>query len=268
MIAYFCEEEALRLFNRYRENEDPAALDALVRFCMPIIVGIINRRNSTLFENFDELFSVALQKLGKILPRYNPARGRLFSYVTKATERVLITAVISARARNAHFLANGYELLEAMVSLPAQEDHSEIKKIACRIARLKTPRTDPAEREIQRTIVRMLLDTDFAPPRHKVAEVLTKIYRVSPKESRKLYDITLLAIRRELLDERRLRPVDPSRLIHVQAKPLLRYRSRLSPLEFARLVFLMKSLAPILIEEFSLGEILYGFASEEPLFNA
>jgi hypothetical protein len=102
-----------------------------------------------------------------------------------------------------------------------------------------------------------------------VAEALRKIHRVSLDRSRRLYDLTLLAVRRDLLNVRKLRPVDPSELTSRTAKPLLRYRSRLGPLEFARLVFLTRNLSPAtLLEEFSLEEVLYGFPDEEPLFGA
>ena len=98
---------------------------------------------------------------------------------------------------------------------------------------------------------------------------MTIVYGLTPERSRKLYDITLLSIRRELIVERKLKPVKKEELIGTRAKALLRYRARLSEPQFARLCYLMQNLAPAIIEtgEFTLEEILYGSRAETPLFD-
>ena len=98
---------------------------------------------------------------------------------------------------------------------------------------------------------------------------MTVVYNISPDRSRKLYDITLLSVRRLLVGERKLRPVGIGELSGTKAKALIRYRSRLSEADFARLVYLMKNLAPSIIEsgEFTLADVLYGPPGERALFS-
>jgi HK97 family phage major capsid protein len=91
------------------------------------------------------------------------------------------------------------------------------------------------------------------------------VYGISPKRARRLHDATILALRRELVDERVLRPVNVRALTSTRAKALIKYRGELTEQEFARLVFLMRNLAPAIFEtgEISLREALYGSPSRE-----
>ena len=56
-------------------GEDLAALDALIRLCLPIVDYLVRFRYAAVGETSDELYSLALVYLNKILPRYDPVRG-------------------------------------------------------------------------------------------------------------------------------------------------------------------------------------------------
>jgi hypothetical protein len=209
-------------------------------------------------------------KLFKILLLYDPVRGRAFSFINNALQRFFISEFNNAaprRQKEAQLFVEDIDIERIRVESETEPpDREKLKEIARRIHGLKTPRRKPAEREIQRWIVRVLLETDFRPRRHEVAETLRKVFRLSPERSRFLYDLTLVSVRRELLAERALAALNLATLTSKGEKALLRYRDRLSPPEFARLVFLMRGLSPDLIEEFSLEEILHGFRKERLLF--
>jgi hypothetical protein len=72
-----------------------------------------------------------------------------------------------------------------------------------------------------------------------------------------------------LIENRKLEPVQIGQLSGTKGKALIRYRARLSEEQFARLVYLMRNLAPSIIEsgEFSLADILYGPSGEQALFS-
>jgi hypothetical protein len=274
---YFSESAALALFLRWKAAEDLAALNELLKLCIPIVERLISRRGTTRFETAEELRGFVLLRLSRSLQRlYDPAKGRLFTFVSKSTESALIDAVRRKR-RETRFLRplddilfnavndNGKHHLEAVDEIRHREALDDIRY---RILRIKTLSTCPFERDAQRWLVKNLLESNFVFRRHQAADAMTIVYGLTPERSRKLYDITLLSVRRELIGERKLKPVRTEELLGTRSKVLLRYRPRVSELEFARLVYLMQNLAVSLIEggEFTLQEILYGSGAETPLF--
>jgi len=192
----------------------------------------------------------------------------VFTFVTRAVESALIDAVRRKRPGNGKLLPLE-DAPPKTLSVNGQEHGEAVDDIVFRISRIKTVSALPHEREAQRWLVKNLVASNFCFRRHEAADAMTIVYGLSPERSRKLYDITLLSIRRELIAERKLKPVAEESLVGTRAKALLRYRDRLGELEFARLVFLMSNLAPAIIEtgEFSLNEILYGSSREVPLFE-
>ena len=267
--VYFSETEALRLFKSWKKEEDLSSLNSLLKLCIPIVERVISRRGTTRFETTEELISFVLLRLSRSLVRlYDPAKGRLFTFVTKSTESALIDAVRRKR-RETSRLQPLDDLLLNSLSVNGQEHGQALDDIRYRVLHVKTLSVCPFERDAQRWLVKNLLESNFVFRRHQAADAMTIVYGITPERSRKLYDITLLSIRRELIDERKLKPVRSEELIGTRAKALLRYRGRLSALQFSRLVFLMQNLAPAIIEtgEFTLEEILYGSRAETALFG-
>jgi hypothetical protein len=266
---YFSESAALSLFERWKREEDLAALNDLLKLCIPIIERLISRRQTARFETVEELTGFVLLRLSRGLQRhYDPERGRLFTFVTKSTESALIDAVRRKKRETCHLMPLDDVLLNSL-SVNGQEHGHALDDIRYRILRIKTLSTCPFEKDAQRWLVKNLVESNFVFRRHQAADAMTIVYGLTPERSRKLYDITLLSIRRELIDERKLKPVRVEDLLGTRSKVLLRYRPRLNELQFARLTFLMQNLAVSLIEtgEFSLDEILYGSPLETPLFG-
>jgi DNA-directed RNA polymerase specialized sigma24 family protein len=267
---YFCEECALLLFQRWKATEDLRVLNELLLACLPIVERLISLRASAVYESPDELKNLALLRLAKGFRHwYNPERGRIFTFVTKTTEHGFVDAVRRRKRSSARYVSMEDFFTNSLAfSVNGQEHGEALDDLHYRIRRIKTLSACPYEREAQRWLVKNLVASNFVFRRHEASDAMTIVYGLSPERSRKLYDITLLAIRRELIDERTLKPVSVSDLIGTRGRALLRYRAELTPIEFSRLAYLMRNLAPAIIEtgEFSLREVLYGSPRETPLF--
>src|SRR5262249_54793426 len=145
-----------------------------------------------------------------------------------------------------------------------------IDELHFRIMRIGTVFTCPFERQAQKWLIKNLLESNFAFHRHEAADSMTVVFGIDPRRSRHIFDLTVLSVRRALLDERKLLPVSVYGLIGTRQKALVRYRHRLNEEDFSRLCFLMRGLAPSIIEtgEYTLHEILYGApGKEKPLFD-
>ena len=265
---YFSESAALSLFEKWKAEEDLASLNELLKLCIPIVERLISRRGTTRFGTVEELINFVLLRLSRSLQRlYDPAKGRLFTFVSKSTESALIDVVRRKRWENGHLQPLDDYLLNSL-QVNGQEHREALDDIQFRIWRIKTLSTCPFEKDAQRWLVKNLVESNFVFRRHQAADAMTIVYGLKPERSRQLYDITLLSVRRELINERKLKPVRKETLMGTRGQVLLRYASRLSELEFARLVYLMHNLAVSLIEagEFTLEEVLYGSPRETPLF--
>jgi hypothetical protein len=76
---------------------------------------------------------------------------------------------------------------------------------------------------------------------------MTMVYSIDYARSRQLFDLTTISIRRELIDERRVRSVHPLDLRCTKSEALIRYAGYLSADEFSRLTALFKDVAPSVV---------------------
>jgi hypothetical protein len=116
-----------------------------------------------------------------------------------------------------------------------------------RIRSIKSACQVELEREAQRWLTESFIDAEFCLRRHEACNAAMLVYSLSHHLSRKLYDETILAIRREVWDESKHAPMDCNSLKGTRGLPLLRYTNFLTPAEFSKLVALLKDLAPSLI---------------------
>jgi len=80
--------------------------------------------------------------------------------------------------------------------------------------------------------------------------MITRLTASSPsirERSRQLHDLTLLECRRQVIGERRLKPIRPIDIIHSKSAALEKVAPLLNGQQFTRLCTLMKDLAPALI---------------------
>jgi DNA-directed RNA polymerase specialized sigma24 family protein len=267
-VHYSDEQRALSLFRKFKKG-DPLALEQLLIECaVPVVQRLISARRTTAMVPADELLDAAMVRLHRGLARhYSPKKGRMFSFVTKSAQNVLAEQVRRTKRDQGRYCTLD-DLPEEMFSTNGQEHLDAVDDIRHRIEQVKTVSTCPKEQDAQRWLIRNLIENNFCFRRHECADAMTVVYSIPPNRARKLFDITLLSIRRILIADRKLRPIHAKELITTRAKALLRYRGRLSGEDFSRLCYLMHGLAPAIISsgEYTVKEILWGSSREIPLF--
>jgi hypothetical protein len=161
---------------------------------------------------------------------------------------MLATSVTHSRK-----LANRYQPLDkVLVDTKADEKANlnsaiALDDLAQQIRSIKSPCTLDAERQAQKWYVESFIDSAFSLHRHSCANAAMKVFGLSHKRSRQLYDLTLLEIRRVLWDECRHQPIGQAKLRGTKGRLLLRYTNFLTPPEFTKFTTLMRDLAPALV---------------------
>jgi len=122
-----------------------------------------------------------------------------------------------------------------------------IAEIEFKIRQIKTPWTDCYELAAQRWFVESFIDCGFHIRRHEAADAVIQVFGLDHSRSRQLFDLTMVSLRRELVDSRRLVPVPPASLLGTKGHALFKFARYLSPEEFTRLAVLMRDIAPDLV---------------------
>jgi hypothetical protein len=135
-----------------------------------------------------------------------------------------------------------------------------------RIGQVRTRCTDEHELEAQRWLVRGFIDSEFKLRRHQAANALIIGYGIDYSRSRQLHDATLLEVRRQLLGLMEIPEIGVIDLRGTRAIALAKYAERLSNADFSKLVYLMRNLAPVIIEEGRIDWILNGYPGARLLF--
>jgi hypothetical protein len=137
----------------------------------------------------------------------------------------------------------------------------------------------------QKWYVASFIDSGFNLKRWEAANSAMQVFCLSHDVARRLYDETLLAIRRVLIGDRSIRPITPQSLRHSRSAALIKFALYLNAAEFSRLAVLMKELPPSLVAQAkgsncsavkrdepkatrqNLALILYGHSEAQPLFQ-
>ena len=93
----------------------------------------------------------------------------------------------------------------------------------------------------------VFVDAGFTLKRHEAADSVMKVFNLTHRRSRQLYDLTMLEIRRQLIGERRLPLITPDLLRGTRSEALARYSRFLTEPDFSRLAILLRELAPSLV---------------------
>jgi hypothetical protein len=120
--------------------------------------------------------------------------------------------------------------------------------------------------QAQRWLVKGMLDSEFRLKRHQAADSMRIVYGIDWARSRQLHDCTVLEIRRQLLPITEIPRITPSDLRGTRQFALAKYAHHLPPSDFAKLVFLMRNLAPVIIKEGRIDWVLDGFPNARLLF--
>ena len=242
---YFDPEYARERIETFNCSGDSQALDDLLRHVEPLAKSILEYRCTTKYENVDELLSRIRIKLWRSLRLYDPERGTAFSFCAKIISSTAQSIVGEVWNRQERFLS----LSDAdRCTVPADVSSSEaIAEIEYRVRQVKTGCTDPFELDAQKWFVESFIDCGFHIRRHEAADSAMKVYGLDHARSRQLFDLTMVAVRRELLPVRRLQMVTSFQLRGTKIQALIRYAKYLSTDEFTRLAVLLRDVAPSVV---------------------
>jgi hypothetical protein len=273
----FDEEAVKGMVLEWQCDPRPELLNEILLRAEPAITGVLLERSSYL-EDLDEVLSLLRIRIWKKLPNYDPVKGRIFTYITIVVHQGLGDIWAKRTKYKEHHIPAGLDFLNhcngPMAPLDRSEtvpmvppDRGEIyEDIGHRISTVQTTVTDEHELEACRWLVRSFVDSEFAIRRHTCADAMSIVYGIDPARSRVLHDATLLEVRRTLLDVVDIPEVEVADLRGTRAIALGKYASGLSSEDFSRLVFLMRGLAPAIIEAGRIDWILNGYPHARPLF--
>jgi hypothetical protein len=266
---YFPEEQARNLLAEFEATGNIASINSLLEICQPLIAKLTYARGVSISMSPDDAINICLAHLSTQLMRgkFDAARGRLFSWITKCVERELISLHRRETRHSGRTVPLDDYLMDRLSTNGATHDHA-LADIRYRVMQVRSASTCPHERAAQRWLCENLLESNFVFRRHQAADSMVIVFGIGPRQARRLYDVTILSIRRLLLSDRRLKPIQRSQLVGTRGSALWQYRSQLSAEEFSKLAFLMRGLAPVIIgpNGLSLKEVLFGSARETPLF--
>jgi hypothetical protein len=241
---YFNNDRAQEWIRDYNTTENPDALEQLLAHVEPLAKSLLEYRCTTRHAPMDELLSRIRIKLWHSLKLYDARRGSAFSFCSMVISRVAISAVNESWSRDDRFCA----LSETDCSAPAQVANSEaIAEIEYRVRQVKTSCTEPAELRAQKWYVESLISCAFKIRRHEASNCAMDVFGLDHVRSRQLFDLTMVAVRRELIPNRRLHPVSPLDLRGTKLQALIRYAKYLSSEEFTRLATLLRDVAPSVV---------------------
>lgn len=242
---YFDPCYARELIEKFNATGDEQALDELLKHTEPLAKSILEYRNTTKHESIDELLSRIRIKLWRSLRLYDAERGTAFSFCAKIISSTASSIVGEAWARSDRFLALSETDFCNQAADPA---HAEaIGEIEYLVRQVKTGCTEPAELRAQRWFVDSFIDCGFRIRRHQASNCAMEVFGIDHVRSRQLFDLTMVAVRRELLSVRRLHPVSPFDLRGTKIQAVMRYAKYLSSIEFSRLATLLRDIAPSVV---------------------
>ena len=231
----------------YQTGTDPAAMNEIVRLTQTRALTLIRFRKTNRYVAEDELLSDINFKILRGIDKFDPARGSVFSFVSRIVMNVLCTSVTNARKASVKYTGLDDDLI---YTLPAKsEDRAVADDIADRIKRgARTTLTDPRELDAQKWFITNFRAEGFESRRPACANAAMAVYSLSHERSREIYDLTVLEIRRLLYDDlKRRQPIVAGRLLGTRFQWLARYRPLLTESEFTKFVVLTRNLGPFVL---------------------
>jgi hypothetical protein len=231
---YFDSARAAEWIEQFNATGDPYAINALLDHSRPLLVSLFKYPAAPKHVALDELLAATQVKIWKSARLFDAGRGNSFSFIARIANSVMASAITDVWHRCERFAAldEGVESAAAYNPLASTEALAEIVH---RVRMVKTPCTDPCELAAQRWLVASFIDCEFHIRRHEASDSMTTVYGIFYTRSRWIYDMTLVAVRRELINDRRLNPIAPASLVRTRSAGLIRYARFLSGEEFTRL---------------------------------
>ncbi len=239
---FFDEEEVKALVVLYLKNKSSDVFAEILRQIDGVINAIIYERGIHRYEEMDELLQKIHIKIWRVLSKFDPARGKLYSFITIVTHNTLghiNTELINRSSKFTPLECNGEKSL--LDTLQAKDDDAEMREdVGVNIKKILTTCTIDKEINAQRWLVLSFVESNFSIRRHEAANSMMKVFAISKERSRELYDQTILEVRRQLLQYAKIPTVKVSQIKGTRQKALAAYFKTQGQERFNKLVFLMR----------------------------
>jgi len=265
----FDEGVVCELVLKWQDSSEPELIEEIMRRCEPVLTGTILTRGGY-SADFDEVLNSLRIRLWRRLSKFDPSRGRIFTFVSLVAGRSLIEIWSRRNLQARRYPETDISVLESIrhSSWSRISPVEALEDVRHRIMQVRTTCVDEHELSSQRWLVRGLLDAEFKLRRHQASDSMSLVYNLHPRRSRTIHDQTMLEVRRQLLDVVKVPAITRRDLIGTRGHALAKYSDQLSAQDFSKLAYLMKNLAPAIIprpERVDL--ILGGFPNAQLLFK-
>jgi Sigma-70 region 2 len=264
----FDEDRVKSLILSWQADQRPELLNQILVLAQPVLSGVILSRGSNATD-FDETISDLRIRLWKKLPHFDHTKGRIYTYLTLTAHQAVSEIWARRRLYQSRYAMSSIDMLgqHQYATEPGVRQNEKLDEAVWKIHQIKTTCVDEHELAAQRWLIDGMVAAEFGLFRHQAADSMSIVFNLSPQRSRMLYDLTLLEVRRSLLDTVEVPKTTRKDLAGTRGRALAKYCDQLSPPEFSRLAFLMKNLAPIIIPKTDRVDlILDGFPDAQPLF--
>jgi len=265
----FDEGVVRELVLKWQDSREPELIEEILRRCEPALAGTILARGGY-SADFNETLNALRIRLWRRLPKFDPSRGRIFTFVSLVAGRSLIEIWSRRNLQARRYPEIDISVLESIrhSSWSRISPAEALEDVWHRIMQVRTTCTDEHELSSQRWLVKGLLDAGFQLRRHHASDSMCLVFGLPAKRARVLHDQTLLEVRRQLLDVVQVPKITTENLIGLRQFALAKYAPQLSSKDFSRLIFLMRNLAPAIIPRPDrIDLILNGFPGARPLFD-
>jgi hypothetical protein len=246
------EPQLLAAVLRFQETGSERDAEAALKLADPLIHGMTARAITVYRVDPRSSYNRVLYKVFRSLKTFRPDRGRCFSYLNTTVQNCVRTLC------NEQLRDNEREVsLEQLEAENWQEPFGDeflsrwkLEDIHHRLRCLRTICTRSNELKAQRWLVNSLIKSEFTIPRHQAVRALQIVHAVDLKQGRLIFDRTLLELRRTMLAGRERFPeINISVLKDKRERGLLKFKPFLSQPNFDKLIYLMRGLAPAIIDE-------------------
>jgi hypothetical protein len=245
-VAHCDNTQLERAITSYKAG-DAGSLGEIIRLVEPRVLTLVRFHKTHHYRPEDELLSDVNFKLLRAVGKFDPAKGSVFSYVSKIIDSSLKTSVSNQRRNWSRCIELDGELTNTLRA--KAEDWAIADDLIFKVkSRARTTLTNEIEISAQRWFIESFCQEGFAAKRHTCSDICMSVYQLSHARSRELHDLSALEVRRALFDDLHHREqVSPGHLLGTRCVWMTNYQPLLSPAEFTKFYVLMKNLAPYLL---------------------
>jgi hypothetical protein len=196
---FFNEETVFNLVLEYQKTRQVETWKKIIEETLPLINTIIRNYNFQQYDDIDALRSECAIKLFKVLPKYDPARGRCFTHFSVSLKHFLISYAQKVKNKAKLVTCVESEILEQVEAKAfVPEDISEDFK--SRLFETETRFIETNQLNSLKYLVNYFLREGFGTSKTKLCHTLVASYDLTQDQAYLLYDYALIKMRSVLYE--------------------------------------------------------------------